>query len=244
MNQSINKGVLVLGIFCAGMVFTAGSTGWTQTAPVDEAQGLSTQMEAGGVLEIKMGQRSIAMVQPFVFTQGWEKTGFTAPPHPCFYDGFAVLPDGTKLAALKTTLSAKGSLLHVRMALTALHDLDPLAVRAYVSLSYGDWSGDSYQLAGKTGTIPVRPMAYSVIALADPAPLFLGPSHALEGLTLKLDAPELDTFLQDDRQGRGELSAYLNHGEADDKPWHWEAGDYEVFDFTLKFNKDFTGKPN
>lgn len=243
MNQNINQSVLVLGMLYAGTLFMAASPAGAQTAPAAGAQTLSAQMQEGGALEIKMGQRSIARVQPFVFTQAWEKTGFTRPEHPCFYDGFAVLPDGTKLAALKTTLSAKGDLLHVRMALTALHDLDPLAVRTYVSLSYGDWSGDSYQLAGKTGTIPVQPMAYSVIALADPAPLFLGPSHALDGLTLKLDAPELDTFLQDDRQGRGELSAYLNHGESG-SPWHWEAGDYEVFDFTLKFNKAFTVASN
>ncbi len=225
------KNIRVWGILAGVLIFPASPL------LIAADNGLITQTQSDGSIMIKMKGKPIASIKPCLFTDGMERIGFTKPEIACFYDGFARLPNGSRVAALKTTVTAKGYDLHVRMAMTALKTLEPLSERTYLSMPYGDWAGVPYQLGKKSGTIPLEQKTQTVIAQADPATLSLGPSHALGGLTLQLDAPQLDTSLQNDRQQGQELSVYLTHGESGGKPLDWEAGDYQIFDFSMKFNR-------
>jgi CubicO group peptidase (beta-lactamase class C family) len=211
---------------------------WPERSLAD--QPLSVKV-SNGFIDVSDGQTLIAHVSPSVFTQGWAYHLFDQSGDDPLFDSFLTLPGGGKIT-LHTNAEILKSGIHVRFDMTPLSPVTVIDARATVTLTYGDWIGVSYQVSDSKGMVPNDLSSQIVLATGDKGIMTLGPNPGKGGLTLKVEAPQLRTTLQDDRKWGNTLSIILSQGPIAGQPFAWKAGEMKSFDFTLSFNHKTAAK--
>ena len=230
--------MLGLGLFCLLPAFCPGSD-----APKPSKDAIQVLLGPDGSAECWLGKQSLGSISPIVFTQGWNACMFGLDgPYPATHWA-ANLPDGAKIS-LSATVEALPQGLHFRVSMTPSQDTQALAARMAWNAPYSLWQGQPYQWKGGGGFVPVSKPANVVIAQTEAPLVTLGPSSALDGLTMDLSSTALSTQLADSRAWGGNLSIIFSHGEKDASPWAWAKGEAKDFDFTVSFNRPVAGQPS
>jgi hypothetical protein len=191
---------------------------------------LTVKVNSNGSVHLLQERRTVAMVAPEIFTEGWAKQSLAAHPQ----GPYGIVPlAGQGRVGLKTVVKAAKTDLHLRFTLTPLETVKAIHLRLVVSLPYKDWLGSPYRLDKTAGRIPAKKPANIRLAEAQSTPLTLGPSST--GLTLGLKAPRLYTVLQDNRQWSPFLQAFVNRHEPAEPAWQWKKDRKKAFNFTLSF---------
>jgi len=229
-------GALALSVFqlCAvGRIYAASSAAMTTSG----VPALAVALGDSGDVHIFGKDSTIATIHPALYTRGWknqsvERTGSAGSDSP-----WTVRLDDGCAVSLSASVSVSKTGVHCVYVLSPDRSVSMNDVRIEAAFPYAHWQGSPYRLEHKAGSIPTVKLVDPDFASADGS-AFLGPSAALNGLTVEFKDGSLLATLQDSRTWGSELTVLLDHGEATGgDAWNWRKGSKLIFDFTIVFNR-------
>jgi hypothetical protein len=192
------------------------------------------QTLSNGSVLVRRDGKTIALVTPEIFTEGWAKNALSPRRKARGYHGVVPLA-GQDAVGLQTNVVPMQDGTHLRFTLIPLGPVKVIHIRMVVNLPYLQWQGARFRLGVKRGKVPVSVPKNNRLAEAASACLLLGPSSAIGGLSLRMRAPGLHTVLQDNRQWTPFLHAFVTCGEKSDPPWTWKKGRPKTYRFDLSW---------